>query len=106
VTWTSIYDTVFGPSGSSPCAINGSCHTQNDHGFACGTTKTSCYNGFVSAGYISPGSGASSSSLVDPSSSPLCGSLGGNMPRSYGTCVTDAQVANIQTWLASGAPDN
>ena len=106
MTWTEIYNSVFGPSGSAPCAINGGCHTQSDHGFKCGTTKTTCYSGFVSDNLITPGSGASSSSLVDPSSSPLCGSLGGNMPRQYGSCVTAAELTNIQTWLAAGAPDN
>jgi hypothetical protein len=59
----------------------------------------------VSAGLVTPGAGASSSVLVSPTQSPLCGSLGGNMPK-QGACVTSAQLAQIQAWLASGAPDN
>jgi hypothetical protein len=96
---------VFGPSGTSACSRNGGCHTSSQSGFKCGTSKTTCYNGMVSYGMLSPGSGAASSSLVDSSSSPLCGTLGGNMPKGGG-CVTDAQITTIQAWLATGAPDN
>ncbi len=107
VSWANdIFDPIFGPSGTSPCSINGTCHTNNQSSFKCGTTATSCYTGFVNAQWISPGSGASSSSLVNAATSPLCGSLGGNMPRTYGTCITQAQLQTIQTWLAAGAPDN
>ncbi len=31
--------------------------------------------------------------------------VGGNMPKS-GTCITSAQLTEIQTWLACGAPDD
>jgi hypothetical protein len=87
--------------------VGGSCHTGNQSGFACGTTKTSCYNGLVSAGYITPGASASSSALVDPASSCLCGGSGlsGNMPKGY-PCITAAEEQEIQAWLATGAPDN
>jgi hypothetical protein len=104
VTWTTIYNTVFGPSGTSTCA-GSSCHTGSRSGFACGSTKTTCYNGFVSAGYITPGASASSSALVDPNQSPLCGTLGGNMPIGH-SCVTAAQITTIKSWLAAGAPNN
>jgi hypothetical protein len=59
----------------------------------------------VNAGLVTPGSNASSSKLVNPSSSPLCGSLGGGMPKG-GTCVTAAEITEIEAWLAAGAPDN
>jgi hypothetical protein len=95
---------MFGPSGTSTCA-GGGCHTINQSGFACGTTATSCYNGFINSGYLVTGSSAPSSPLVDPTQSCLCGSLGGNMPKG-GTCITAAQLTKIQTWLACGAPDN
>jgi hypothetical protein len=105
VTWTQIYNDIFGPSGTSSCSVNGGCHTNTKAGFKCGTSKSSCYTGFVNAGYISPGSGASSSALVDPNQSPLCGSLGGNMPQ-VGSCVTSAQLNEIKSWLADGAQNN
>jgi hypothetical protein len=105
VTWTTLYGTIFGPTGTSSCVRNGSCHTNDQSGFACGTTKTSCYTGMINKGLITPGASASSSELVNPSSSPLCGSLGGAMPQG-GTCVTSAQVSEIEAWLASGAPDD
>jgi hypothetical protein len=28
------------------------------------------------------------------------------MPKNYGTCVTSAQLTEINAWLATGAPDN
>ena len=73
----------------------------------CNTNKTTCYNGFVSYGMVVPGSSASSqSTIVDPNQSPICGSgLGGNMPVT-GSCLTSAQITEIKTWLACGAPDN
>jgi len=104
VTWTQIYNATFGPSGDATCA-GGGCHTGNVSGFACGTTKTSCYNGFVSSGYITPGANAASSPLVSSQSSCLCGSLGGNMPKG-GNCITQSDLNMINTWLAAGAPNN
>jgi len=104
VTWTQIYTQVFGPSGSASCT-GSSCHTSNVSGFACGTTKTACYNGFVNSGMVTPGASATSSQLVDPSTSPLCGSLGGNMPKG-GSCITSAELTMSNSWLAAGAPNN
>lgn len=100
-----LYDTIFGPGGTSNCSYGGGCHTNGQSGFTSGTTKTTCYNGMVSKGLISPGANASSSELVTAGSSPLCGTLGGNMP-AVGACVTSAQLTEIRAWLATGAPDN
>jgi hypothetical protein len=105
VTWTELYAGIFGPTGTSSCSLNGGCHTGTNYPFSCGTTATSCFTGLVNVGLITPGANASSSTLVDPNSSPLCGTLGGTMPQS-GACVTDAQIAQIKAWLATGAPDN
>jgi hypothetical protein len=105
VTWTELYNDIFGPTGTSNCSRSSSCHVQSRVGFQCGTTSTTCYDGLMSAGLVTPGASASSSALVTPVQSPLCGSLGGNMPL-VGSCVTPAQLAQIQAWLASGAPDN
>ena len=106
VTWTEIYNQVFGPSGTSPCSGSG-CHTTSRSGFACGTTAASCCQGLINAGYIVQGSMASTSPLTDPSQSCLCNvaTFGGNMPRNW-PCVTKAQVALINAWLATGAPCN
>jgi hypothetical protein len=105
VTWTQIYNGVFGPSGSSSCVKGGGCHTFAQSGFKCGTSKDTCYNGIVASGYVNPGAGAASSDLVNPSSSPLCGSLGGNMPKGGG-CVSAAHLADIKSWLSAGAPND
>jgi hypothetical protein len=106
VTWTTLYNTVFGPSGSSSCVSGGGCHTSTQSGFKCGTSKSTCYTGMINAGLVTAGASASSSALVSSSQSPLCnvGSFG-NMPKG-GSCVTASQLAQIKSWLASGAPNN
>ena len=105
MTWTDLYTTVFGPTGTSSCNKTGGCHITTQSGFKCGTTKTSCYNGLVAVGMINPGPHASASKLVDPNQSPLCGSLGGGMPK-FGTCINAAELADLKSWLASGAADD
>ena len=77
-----------------------------DGNFVCGTTKTSCYNGLVSAGLVTPGADAGTSVLGTPHHSPLCGPLGGDMPYDGTACVTDEQVVAILAWLGAGAPNN
>lgn len=105
VSWTLLYNTVFGPNSASSCSANGGCHTNSQNGFKCGKTKDSCYEGMVAAALVTPGPDAPSSRIVDPEKSPLCGSLGGTMPKT-GKCVSDSQIAKIQSWLAAGAPND
>jgi hypothetical protein len=105
VTWTQLYNGIFGPSGTSSCVAGGGCHTVLQGGFKCGTSKSSCYNGIVGSGLVTTGAQAPSSVIADPAQSPLCGSLGGNMPKG-GTCVTSTQIQQIKSWLADGAPNN
>jgi hypothetical protein len=104
-TWTQLYNGIFGPSGTSSCVAGGGCHTTSQSGFKCGTSKSSCYSGIVSSGLVTTGSGAPGSALVTAGYSPLCGSLGGNMPQG-GTCVSSTKLAQIKSWLAAGAPNN
>lgn len=106
VTWTQIYNTLFAANGSAPCSVNGGCHTNTQSGFKCGTSKATCYSGFVNSGLVTTGANAPQSALVDPNQSPLCGSLGGNMPKTYGSCISAADLTEIKTWLAEGAPNN
>jgi len=104
VTWTEIYNSMFGPSGTSTCA-GGSCHTNSRNGFQC-SSNSGCCESFVSDGYVTQGSGSTSSALTDPSQSCLCGvSSTGNMPKGH-SCVTTAQIAEINAWLATGAACN
>ncbi|MFS8071602.1 MAG: hypothetical protein ACMG6S_34975 [Byssovorax sp.] len=105
VTWTQIYGTIFGPQGTSSCSKNGVCHTVTKDGFKCGTTKDTCYAGFVSSGMVIPGAAAASSDLVTTVLSPLCGPLGGTMPMD-GKCTTAAQVAQIKAWLSNGGQND
>jgi hypothetical protein len=105
VTWTDLYNNIFGPTGSASCVSGGGCHTLSQSGFKCGTSASACYTGIVNSGYVIPGTSASTSTLVDPSKSPLCGSLGGNMPKG-GACVTTSEITQIKSWLAAGAQNN
>jgi hypothetical protein len=105
VTWTQVYTTIFGPQGTSTCAKNGGCHTGSQSGFKCGTTKDICYGGLVLSGMVTPGAGAASSALVTSVQSPLCGPLGGSMPKN-GTCVTSAQLQQIKAWLSNGGQND
>ena len=104
ITWTQIYNSTFGPSGTASCT-GGSCHTNTKSGFKCGTSASTCYTGFVNSGYIAPGANASTSALVDPNQSCLCGSLGGNMPIGN-SCISSSELQNLKAWLATGAPNN
>jgi hypothetical protein len=113
VTWTEIYDTMFGPKGTSTCG-GASCHLGEQSGFRCGETKSECYVGLVYAGLIN---GGASSLLGQPERSPLCWSLDGgtphfepfrrarNMPPN-GHCITDVQLQKIRAWLDQGAPND
>jgi hypothetical protein len=105
VTWTELYGSYFGIGAPADCSRNGGCHTNSKSGFKCGSSKSTCYSGIVSAGYVSPGAGASSSALADPSQSCLNGSLGGNMPTS-GYSFNSSDVAKIQSWLGNGAQND
>lgn len=103
-TWTELYDGVFGPSGTASCAPGGGCHSATISGFKCGTDKTTCYNGLVASSLVTPGAGALSSWIVG-AGSPLCGSLGGNMPKGGG-CITATELGQLKSWLGAGAPNN
>ena len=105
MTWTELYNTVFGPSGGASCVKGGGCHTSTISGFKCGSDKNTCYNGLVSYGMVQPGGSAAYSSIASPGGSPLCGTLGGNMPKGGG-CITASELANLKSWLSTGAPNN
>jgi hypothetical protein len=109
VTWTGLFNGIFGPSGTSSCTGE-DCHSTGQAGFACAPPAKACYAGMVDFGLVTPGPHAPSSVLVNPDTSPLCGvSPGGDMPElppPLAYCVTDAQVVEIQAWLSCGAPAN
>ena len=102
-TWTTIYNTYFGSGTPGHCG-NGGCHSSSRGGFTCGSSKTTCYNGLVSAGYVTDGD--MSSAIADPSQTPLgwYGS-GGNMPAG-GASSNAAAARDISAWVAAGAHNN
>lgn len=111
-TWTALYNTIFGPNGTSNCALAGGCHTTGSMGFfICGSSKATCYDGMVTYGLVIPGEDALESRLIDPMSSPLCDvSDKGRMPKDAKAnglkCVSSSQIERIREWLEDGAPEN
>ena len=67
-TWSSVYNSYFGPGTVGHCA---NCHATIARGnFLSGTTKDSFYSGLVTVGQITPSSGATSP-IGDPAHSAL-----------------------------------
>jgi hypothetical protein len=101
-TWTMIYGSYFAAGTAGHCGNSG-CHLSTLKGFKCGSDKTTCYNGFVSAGYITPSAGASSP-LADPQQSCLTW-LGGNMPPG-GNGSNTAATTDLTAWANAGAKND
>ncbi len=122
-TWTSLYQSFFGPNGNGQCGdptrtgSNGttSCHQDSSgegamaSGFICGDTQASCYAGitspqasFVGQPVVVP-CNASASYLTEV----LRQADGGIMPFYPETVVfSDADMARIRGWISAGAPNN
>lgn len=97
-TWSTIYATYFASGTPGHCGNSG-CHLNSLKGFKCGSDKTTCYNGLVTAGYVS----GTSSALSDPKQSCLTW-FGGNMPPGGGS--SSAAQKDITAWVADGAKNN
>ena len=68
-TYTELYTNYFADGMPGHCAKSG-CHLTDVHGWACGTTKDSCYQGMVGVGLVDP-SNPTASVLANAKSSPL-----------------------------------
>lgn len=101
-TWSSLYAQFFGPGTPGHCGDSG-CHASARGGFACGTTKASCYAGLVASGLVDAQAPASSP-LGDRDTSPLAW-FGGGMPADRPTPNPTAAAA-VTAWLAAGAHQN
>jgi hypothetical protein len=101
-TWTSVYDTYFGPGTPGHCG-NAGCHATIRSGFLCGPTKDTCYQGLVSASLLSLTAPATSS-LADPASSPLTW-FGGIMPQDN-QGPNEAAADAVKAWITAGAQDD
>jgi hypothetical protein len=103
-TWTTVYTQYFASGTPGHCSASG-CHSTTRSGFACGTSKTSCYNGLVRAGLIDTTDPASSE-LIDPNLTPLAWfGTGGSMPKGQAT-TNNAAAAAVQAWVLAGALNN
>ena len=100
-TWTTIYGSYFAAGSMGNCGAGG-CHSSSKSGFKCGSDKTTCYNGLVSSGYLTP-STPTSSPIADTQQSCLTW-FGGNMPPSGGS--SSKAKSDITAWLAAGGQNN
>jgi len=106
-TWTQLYATYFGPGTLGHCSGTGGCHTNVRRGFKCGTSKSECYAGLVTAGLVTPAT-PSASPLGIPGQSPLSW-LGGGMPiddPAPDPVASDQAAAAVRAWIAAGAKND
>jgi hypothetical protein len=130
-TWTSLYASFFGPSGTASCSAQASCHGGPDgsgsqtSGFICGADKHACWRGMTQG--VPPDAGGVFPPIVpatasqDPTQTQLWGALHkqeasglNNMPCGDPVChpatstytFTSDDLARISTWIAQGAQDN
>jgi hypothetical protein len=103
-TWTALYDKYFGPGTVGHCGNSG-CHKTTRSGFACGTTKTSCYSGMVRKGLVDPAN-PTRSILGDKNTTPLAWfGTGGPMPKDKAVKNSAAAKA-VRAWVLAGAPSD
>ncbi len=100
-TWTTIYGTYFASGTPGHCGNSG-CHSSTLKGFKCGADKTTCYNGLVTAGYVTTAT-PTKSPIADLNQSCLTW-FGGNMPPGGGS--SSAAQKDITAWVADGAKNN
>jgi len=100
-TWTMIYGSYFASGTPGHCGNSG-CHLSTLKGFKCGSDKTTCYNGLVTAGYVTTAT-PTKSPIADLNQSCLTW-FGGNMPPGGGASA--AAQKDITAWVADGAKNN
>jgi|SRR5580698_8153172 hypothetical protein len=121
VRWQDLYSSYFGLAGHASCSQpKGSCHgAETDlgvapSGFVCGTTSDACWQGMTQG---QPGrSPIVPAGVTDATQTPLWAALykaaptGGtasnNMPQNLIYMFSPSDLARIQSWIESGAPNN
>src|ERR1041384_7796500 len=68
-TYTQLFTRYFAPGTPGHCATDG-CHLDDSNGWACGTTRDTCYAGMLGIGLIDPKT-PRASAIGDPKNSPL-----------------------------------
>lgn len=103
-TYTELFTRFFAPGTPGHCA-NAACHLDDSNGWACGTTKDTCYAGMVSIELINPAN-PKLSLIGDPRNSPINWiSVSGPMPQDAVMPFPEGRDA-ILAWVAAGAPNN
>ena len=103
-TYTQLFTRYFAPGTPGHCATS-SCHLDASNGWACGTTKDTCYAGMLSIGLINPGN-PKASTIGDPRSSPLRWiNLNGPMPQDAVMPFDEGRDA-ILAWVAACAQND
>lgn len=119
--WQDLYKTYFGMNAQASCSQNpGACHRAVSDlgvatsGFVCGTTSDSCWQGMTQG---QPGHAALvPAGAADATQTPLWaalykgapngGAVSNNMPQNLSYTFTMGDLARIQAWIQSGAPNN
>lgn len=103
-TYTELFTKYFAPGTPGHCAAAG-CHLDASNGWACGTTKDTCYTGMVGIALINPGS-PMLSLIGDPKNSPINWvNPNGAMPQDAAMPFPEGRDA-ILDWVAAGAQNN
>jgi hypothetical protein len=103
-TYTALFRRYFAPGTPGHCATAG-CHLDDSNGWACGTTKETCYQGMVGIDLINL-QDPQRSAIGDPKNSPLRWiNLNGPMPQDNPQPFPEGRDA-IVDWVAAGAQDN
>jgi|SRR5580658_3838229 hypothetical protein len=119
--WQDLYSSYFGLAGQASCSqLPMSCHRAGadlgvaTSGFVCGTTSDSCWQGMTQG---QPGHAALvPAGAADATQTPLWaalykgapngGAVSNNMPQNLSYTFTMGDLARIQAWIQSGAPNN
>jgi hypothetical protein len=113
-TWTALYRDLFGPTGVTSCAGNGTCHGGADQagaksaGFLCADQK-GCRQSLVDVGQVR------TRDTTAPDKSLLVltlrhradsGNIVGIMPKTPPFVFPRSAMDRVKTWIAAGFPDD
>jgi hypothetical protein len=103
-TYTELFTRYFAQGTPGHCAT-AECHFDSSNGWACGTSKDTCYAGMLSVDLINPGN-PKTSVIGDPKNSPLRWiNPNGPMPQDAAMAFPEGRDA-ILAWVAACAQNN
>jgi hypothetical protein len=122
VRWQDLYASYFGLAGQASCSqLPGSCHRAGSDlgvptsGFVCGITSDACWQGMTQSANgqtpLVPEGGAPDATKTSLwaalyKGAPAGGAVRNNMPQNLSYTFSPSDLARIQAWIESGAPNN